>query len=345
MLGFGHAKRCMTIANAFREANCDVRFVCRDNPDSYFKAAANDHEVFWIEAASAEQGSHHARNLNDAESTVQICTTNGFKPDLVILDHYLLDVIWEKRIRAFSSKILVIEDFLGRHHSVDYVLGCSLKLSNESYFEEPARTAFLLGQKYFILDKDFSRERIRPLSSLRNRMLLFFGSADLTGETEKVLRALREHGDLINDRIGSIHVVLGACNKAVSRIERLLSAFPSPRLSVQLETLSTAIKETDIFFTAGGNAMVEGVALGKACIVISTAGNQADLCEEFAALPYVHYLGGHASVRSSDIAEAIRNAAKLFNRRILPVIRRSPIDTLGASRVVGRVLPDLIAGT
>ena len=147
VLGFGHAKRCMTIANAFRDANCDVKFVCRNNPDSYFKSATHGHDVFWIEMDCADRASHHALNSSDAESTAEICAKNGYKPDLVILDHYELDIAWEKCIRTRSNKILVIEDFLGRRHSADYVLGSSLKLKNESYFEEPAATAFLLGQE------------------------------------------------------------------------------------------------------------------------------------------------------------------------------------------------------
>ena len=48
-LGYGHVKRCMTISRAFIDANCEVKFICRKNSDSYFGAAQHPYDVLWID--------------------------------------------------------------------------------------------------------------------------------------------------------------------------------------------------------------------------------------------------------------------------------------------------------
>ena len=47
---------------------------------------------------------------------------DGIEYDWLIVDHYKLDIQWEKQLRPFVKKILVIDDYINREHDCDVFL-------------------------------------------------------------------------------------------------------------------------------------------------------------------------------------------------------------------------------
>ncbi|MBL8642582.1 MAG: UDP-2,4-diacetamido-2,4,6-trideoxy-beta-L-altropyranose hydrolase [Rhodospirillaceae bacterium] len=333
-IGFGHVKRGLVLAAAFVQMGCDVRFVCRDQPDSYFRTVPHGEKVIWLGGTTP---------ATDAASTLAACKAQAFTPDLMILDCYDFDQAWERAIRAAGAKVLVLEDYAERKHAADFVTGPSQKLKDPACYDDISGTTFLLGAPYLILGPEFarnafSRGEIAPLKAGQKNLALFFGSADLTQETEKVLAALRDPAFGLAGEVGHVHVVIGAANPRAASLRAALAALPLANLSVQVPSLAGPLSQADVFLTAGGNSMQEGVALGKPSIVIATARNQTDLCEEFASVPYIRYLGESSRVTGAHIAAALQDITPMFNTQIRPAMQAAPIDTQGARRIADAVL-------
>ena len=68
-----------------------------------------------------------------------------------------------------------------------------------------------------------------------------------------------------------------------------------------LPSLEPLMREADLVLTAGGNSMVEALALRKPCIVTVTGDNQALVVGELDAEGVIRSLGVHATVTPDDV--------------------------------------------
>jgi spore coat polysaccharide biosynthesis predicted glycosyltransferase SpsG len=62
---------------------------------------------------------------------VQAClpTMQALQPDLLIVDHYALDIRWEDRLRPLCRRLMVIDDLADRSHQCDLLLDQNLGTS------------------------------------------------------------------------------------------------------------------------------------------------------------------------------------------------------------------------
>ncbi len=149
-IGSGHVMRCLTIADNLKVRGCNVRF--------------------WMEPLAgnlinlvAQQG---YKNISKAEGA-----------DLYIVDHYGLDIEWEKSIRQHTKKLMVIDD-LARVHDCDLLLDQNVVPNFESRYDGlvPNHCVKLLGPKYLIMREEFLMAR-NQMSQRHNikRLLVFMG--------------------------------------------------------------------------------------------------------------------------------------------------------------------------
>src|SRR5690606_21073319 len=125
-IGSGHVMRCLTVAENLRRLGHTVEF--------------------WM---SILPGS-----LIDLVESKGFSVTQAMKRvELLIVDHYQLDIKWETSMRIWTDKIVVIDDLANRQHDCDLLLDQNVVANYEHRYDAlvPSYCRKLLGPAYLIM--------------------------------------------------------------------------------------------------------------------------------------------------------------------------------------------------
>ncbi len=328
-IGTGHVMRCLTLAQALREAGASVSFICRELPgnlNAYIEqqgfrvcSIAHDASAGWEE---------------DARQTLTAITDSGAHPDWVITDHYGLDARWESALRPLAGHIMAIDDLADRPHDCDLLLDQNTHAGQETAYARliPPHASQLLGPHYALLRREFAQARaaLSPRDASLKRILVFFGGSDPSNETEKALDALSTP-----DFAGiALDVVVGASNPCRDRIRELCAARPDTTYHCQVSNMAQLMACADLSIGAGGSTTWERMALGLPTLVISVASNQEQIAQHLATQGAQRYLGSARDIGAEHIREALLQLSQAPRERVaMSDIAMALVDGLGASRV------------
>ncbi|MGE7090238.1 UDP-2,4-diacetamido-2,4,6-trideoxy-beta-L-altropyranose hydrolase [Lysinibacillus sp. NPDC048646] len=266
-IGSGHVMRCLTIAIELRKKGHEVFFWMKELP-------------------------------GDMRATVQ---SKGFaiitemkKADMCIIDHYDIDIEWERKIRPFVKKMVVIDDLANRKHDCDLLLDQNVVPNYEHRYDDlvPVHCVKLLGPRYLIMREEFIRER-KSLPNKQgevNRLLIFMGGSDPTSETLKVLKALAQQ-----QVIKHVDVVVGNSNPHKTEIEGICMK-AGYHFHCQIDYLASLMVKADFSIGAGGSATWERCFVGLPSSSTVVAENQRISTETAEKLGVIWNLGWHEQV-------------------------------------------------
>jgi UDP-2,4-diacetamido-2,4,6-trideoxy-beta-L-altropyranose hydrolase len=292
-IGGGHIVRCLTLARALTAGGWSCAFACIP-------------ETLEAVPALAESG-HEILVLKDGDWMAQAGQIGGLGRnwDLLIVDHYGLGQEFEAACRAFTKKILVIDDLANRRHDCDWLLDQGLAREPNDYKALlPSSATVLLGPSFALLRPQFHALRDKSLSRRDGRLrrvLVSFGAVDGKALTPKVLQGLADSGLAL-----SVDVVLGS--RAVSRqavLDVMEGLSMDMALHVDEPNMAALMMHADLAISAGGMTSWERCTLGLPTLLIVTADNQAGNAEALADADAVQILGDWRQVSSADIAEAV----------------------------------------
>lgn len=310
--------RCLTLADALREEESKVSFVCHNLSgnlcDFVEKRGFKTYRLPFITAQynNNNQSSEYAQWLGaswkeDAEQTSAILVKEGGVIDWLIVDHYALDRQWETLLRPYVKKIMVIDDLANRNHNCDLLLDQNLYENMETRYEwlVPEHCQKLLGPKYALLRPQFhkARENLRGRDGEVERILIFMGGADPGNVTCKVLRAIQ----MLNQPGISIDVVIGASNTHANEVEALASSLPDTTCRFHVENMAELMASADLSIGACGTTTWERCCVGLPSLVITIAENQIDIAENLAQNGSIINLGWYERIKEGDISSALEN--------------------------------------
>lgn len=276
-IGSGHVMRCLTIAKQLQMKGCSVRFFMKELPG---------HLIEYVE----QQGFQNVNEMQEA--------------DLCIIDHYEIDESWEKEIRSFVNKIVVIDDLANRKHDCDLLLDQNVVPDYENRYDElvPAHCLKLLGPNYLIMREEFIRERnnLRFRDSEVKRLLVFMGGTDPTGETLKVLGALKQKV------LDHVDIVVGSSNLQKEEIQSICIT-EGYHFHCQIDYIASLMAQSDFSIGAGGSATWERCFVGLPSSSTIVAENQHITTETVAGLGAVWNLGWHEKVTVDTYGELIHS--------------------------------------
>lgn len=312
-IGTGHFMRCLTLADVLKKNGAHIRFISRNLPAHLRDMlVAKGMELVPLESglgSSAFDDLAHSHWLgtnqaSDAQATNQ--ALSGISWDWLVVDHYALDARWETALRAFTKRIMVIDDLADRRHDCEVLLDQNYYENQEVRYDGllPSKCTTLLGLNYLLLRPEFAeaRKRIKSKDGTIRRILVFFGGVDSANQTQNALNAFRllnQPGDI------AVDVVVGADNPERHEIQELCNQLPNANFHCQISNMAELILGADIGFGAGGVAMWERAYLGLPTITIVIADNQVITTEDFAKTGAIEYLGRAEHLRSEDYARAI----------------------------------------
>ena len=327
-IGSGHVTRCRRLAVKLRESGHEIVFLVRDPAEELRRELTDEGcEVSALVCASAD--------IVEADDAIAAKNAlRGRVPDWLVVDHYALGKDWEVSMRPAATRIMAIDD-LGRPHDCNLLLDQGW-LGNDAEAYPGVAGERLLGPRFALLHPAFAQ--LRPQSMRRGgpieRVLVFFGGADGSGQTLRFLEAI-DDAAFAGMRFD---VVVGAQNLLAEEIERRAISLPNVHLTAPLESLAGLMSGADLFVGAGGGATWERCCLGLPAIVCWAAKNQKAQTLALADRGLQVQLGGAGELTPASWRAALLSALDdpSFLQRGAK-LGMALVDGRGAERVVRRL--------
>ncbi len=287
-IGTGHVMRCLTLAGALREQGSTCKFLCRGHKGNllgYIRERG-------FEAIELPQC--HAPTADDTDKLFpehsgwlgtdwmtdasQSQTAMGDAPvDWLIVDHYALDVDWEKALQACCRNLMVIDDLADRPHVCDVLLDQNLGREIEDYIGlVPEHCKILTGPNYALLRSEFAELRDYSLKRRANpqlkRLLISMGGVDQLNATGRVLEALK--CCTLPDEC-RITVIMGSTAPWLPQVLELAAQMPWPtEVLVNVSDMAQRMADSDLSIGAAGSTSWERCCLGLPTLLAVLAENQ-----------------------------------------------------------------------
>ena len=337
-IGLGHLSRCMTLARQLCADGYDVQLVVRYRFGVEIEQIVGSYKITRLTDAQIGFTPRNGLEIErrDAEATLAILSNRTVSDSWVIVDNYELGVQWEKKVREHGHRILVIDDFRNRRHCAD-VLVSDVNVPFDPALNESVDVAqALVGSKFALVDPEFAfLEEIDPSVTSKKRLLVSYGGSDPTNETTKALEAIRilRHDEVCRQSLHTVDVVVGPANTRTHEVIRFANKIEDVIVHIAPRSLAPIMRHTDLFLTAGGNSMVEGLTMRKPCLVTLTSDNQAPMVAQLLEQGAILSLGESETVGPMDVAGAVTTILSEYEQFAHNTRTRPIFDHLGARRI------------
>ena len=289
-MGTGHVMRCLTLAQVLKENGGDVEFICRKHEgnliDKIHSSEFAVHELRLCEEIEFDNKLAHSHWLGatqqqDADDCIDILKVE--KTNWLIVDHYALDEQWQKKLKPYYEKLMVIDDLADRKHQCDILLDQNFGRSSKDYEILTLKsTKLLMGPKYALLRPEF--EKLRQYSLDRRKkanfksLLINMGGTDPDNITEKVIEKLQA-ANLPKNVI--ITIVMGKTAPHLQSVKRCASELPYySEVKVDIDNMAEIMANADIAIGASGSTTWERCCLGVPTLQLITAYNQEFIAQK-----------------------------------------------------------------
>jgi len=289
-MGTGHVMRCLTLADVLKKQGLTVQFICRELTGNLIAFIQNKgYQVFPLK--SYEQATNQNSSLAHAnwlgcsqEQDISECEAilQSNQPDWLIVDHYALDIIWEKSLKPYYKKLMVIDDLADRLHDCELLLDQTYGRKDKDYLPWVTESCqLLLGSNYALLRPEFAEWREyslqRRINPVFKNLLITMGGVDQNNVTASVLTALKQC-DLPNDL--TITVVMGMTAPHSEAVRKIAQTMPNKTdVVIGVNNMAEIMANADLAIGAAGMTTWERCCLGLPSIVIQLAENQKNIVQ------------------------------------------------------------------
>lgn len=302
-IGSGHLMRCLTLADHLRSEGAEVAFICRDLPGGMFDLLITSGYRF-AKLPLDEAGK--VSQQFDAEETIK--AAGQLYPEIfnwLVVDHYQLDATWERLLRPYADKIMVIDDLANRPHDCDLLLDQNYYREMERRYQGlvSAECVSLLGPEFVLLRPEFAvaRKNIRERDGIVRRILVFYGGSDPENLTLKAIEAIQrlQRPDI------AVDVVVGISNPHRAEIRERCEHMPNTTYYCQVANMAEFMGRADLALGAGGATMWERCFLGLPSITVVFSANQEKTTIDVASEEGIKYLGWARQLEVQNYVDAI----------------------------------------
>lgn len=328
LIGGGHMVRCLALAEALRGAGWRCAMATRGaSAPGFANPATGGLDVLDLAATPAE------------EEPQAIARRWPEGADLLVVDHYRRDQVFESGLRGWAATILALDDAPGRAHDCDLLLdpgGADQEAGYAAFV--PARCRLLLGPSYALLRRQFVAARAGALRRRREpaavrRALIGFGLADADSLITSALQALAAAGPAGC----AIDVVVPRSRKRpVPAREKALDV----RVHDSVADMAALMAAADVAIGAAGGAAWERACLGLPSIAVITADNQRRNAAALTRSGAADTIDADAPELCHRLAERVRTlVTDAAHRQAMSEAAARLCDGRGALRVMLAALP------
>ncbi|PCI70844.1 MAG: UDP-2,4-diacetamido-2,4,6-trideoxy-beta-L-altropyranose hydrolase [Piscirickettsiaceae bacterium] len=346
-IGTGHVMRCLTLAEALKGQGAHVEFICRAHVGNLItrieQGGFKVHRlpnliVRTVKADNMQErgviyGEYWLGSTQEQDSTQCLPILEDIKPDLLIVDHYSLNYVWQSALAGGFSKLMVIDDLANRVHQCDLLLDQSCGRKVEDYAGlVPKKSQLMLGSKYALLRSEFAEWRDYSLKRRVNpgfkKLLITMGGVDSNNRTGQLLKIL-SNCSLPKDL--EVNVVMGSAAIHLKPVKRQAELMPyKTNVKVNVSNMAELMANADWAIGAAGATTWERCCLGLPSFMVVLAENQRENAYQ-------------VSERCAAIVtemDCIKEAVELFERKakkdLLDISKNAEkiTDGLGVARVI-----------
>lgn len=171
-MGLGHLVRCIALAHMLKEA-FDIIFVCRLIPEKIINELADNN--FQLQIISSENNFFYLINPDN----------------IVVLDGYAFDSVYQNQIKAAGCKLVCIDDLHDKEFVADLIINHAPGIIPDHYKARPY-TQFALGPEYALLRPVFLEQAKKERKIEKtDKVLICFGGSDHNNLTEHTLKVVK----------------------------------------------------------------------------------------------------------------------------------------------------------
>ncbi len=294
--------RCLTLADALQSKGATCQFICRAHEGHLIDLIRGKgyvaHALHVVNPSSEQMLQPHAicdtggtdlrhapwlgsTQVEDAQACTPILA--GQHPDWLVVDHYALDVTWERALSSHYRRLLVIDDLADRQHVCDLLLDQTFGRDPSDYGSlVPTDCRLLCGSPFALLRPEFAA--LRPYSLQRRskpvlrELLISLGGVDKDNATGQILEALRTCS--LPDAC-RITVVMGSTAPRLDAVRKqAMEEMPWPtRVLVGVSNMAQLMADSDLGIGAAGATSWERCCLGVPAIMLVLADNQRKVAQ------------------------------------------------------------------
>jgi len=336
-MGIGHVMRCLSLAQILKQNNASIEFICRKHAgnliDKIHSSGFNVHELEVLEEFEVDNKLAHSHWLGatqkkDADNCIDILKKE--KIDWLIVDHYAIDEDWQRELKPFCEKLMVIDDLADRKHRCDVLLDQTFGRQQENYLgRTPEGCELLLGSEYALLRLEFAKWRAYSLERRSKpefkQLLINMGGVDVDDFTGQVLDELKTC-TLPSDV--NITIVMGGTAPHLESVKSKAIMLPyKTEVKVDVGGMAEIMANSDIAIGAAGSTTWERCCLGLPTIQIVTADNQINIArnlDNVNAIQLIDY--------THQLSRSINNMSQSISK--MSLVSSSFVDGKGSIRVV-----------
>lgn len=295
-IGTGHVMRCLTLADALKAKGASCHFICREHEGNLIEfvrakgytvhvllLGADDTATLSTDTSEPLAHGNWLGATQEEDASACLPVLKALQPDWMVVDHYALDVRWERVMASCVRKLMVIDDLADRIHDCDLLLDQTFGRDADDYRAlVPSRCTLLCGSRYALLRPEFAmlrdyslKRRVQP--RLRD-LLITMGGVDKDNATGQILKALRGCPLPTDCRIT---VVMGASSPWIEANRDEANDMPwQTQVLAGVSDMAMRMADCDLAIGAAGATSWERCCLGVPTIMLVLAENQRKVATE-----------------------------------------------------------------
>lgn len=294
-VGFGHLTRTISLAQAFKNMNYEIRFVVNGD-NSVYKILDNyDTTILnW--------------NIYKKNLLSQVRNSN-----LILIDSIKITDLLLKEIEKLNIPIIFFDDEK-RRNILDsgFVIDWTVLSDKKDYFiPRKDNVTYLLGSKYTILRKEFTRSRRNKINAKVESVMISFGGSDVRNITPKILEFLKNNYPSLEKK-----VVIGPGFQNINEIEKTADRKTKLLYYPDANEMTKCMQNSDIAISAGGQTLYELAMIGTPTIAILLVDNAKDDTLGWSEIGFVDYVGWYDDKKLLiNISESLKKLDSIIVRK------------------------------
>lgn len=324
-IGMGHVVRCLSLADAFRQAGWAVTFVSslEQGIDRIKTSGYSVHRIDPFDETLPEEAKVKLEALLAAEAAV------------LVIDSYRPKLQDFRRYGKCVSVLAYVDDLNREQFPVDVVINGNVSAHTLGYRALGERPALLLGPAYNMIRSAFRGLPPKIVSEQVSKVLVTTGGADPLGHCLSMTAAMA--ADWRNQAL-EIHVVVGGAFQNPEAFETLAAQYVNLRLHRNVTAMEELMQTMDLAVSAGGSTLYELCACGVPTLTYAMVDNQEAIVRVLAEMGCVADFGAyepfHPEAFLNRLQDLIHDHALREN---LSAAGRSVVDGYGTQRIVERI--------
>ncbi|MCH9769451.1 MAG: UDP-2,4-diacetamido-2,4,6-trideoxy-beta-L-altropyranose hydrolase [Gammaproteobacteria bacterium] len=351
-IGSGHVMRCLTLAEALKARGDKVIFISRllcGNMVELIKQKGFEVITLPLCVDKCEQIKHkdsiyeqwlgegHDIEVNQVKTKLQKIENI----DVLIVDHYSLDIRWQNQIKHYVNKLVVIDDLANRKHNCEILIDHNYYKNSKNRYNGLVSQGckVLCGAEYALLSPGVISARRRRASNYQLPQreafscLVFMGGVDAGRYSGRITDILAGLSSIL-----SIILVVGMNNKESKYLIKKFDASEKVVVEVSPKNYYELLARIDFVVGAGGVSVLERLCIGVPSFVYKIADNQGDICASIDDSDAGVYLGDLRT--ESDLGKSINKINLSLNSKVLDKMSKYGkiyVDEYGVERVIKKI--------